>query len=108
MVRHYSKNPIDKLPNQIEGGLFMVGSKFSFFSLEQINSLRDRVFDLLENHGVKLDPHPEMLRILANAGVKVDNETGIIKIPQPVMENFINPNRLSLPLSRKILERYYF
>jgi len=24
------------------------------------------------------------------------------------MENFINPNRLSLPLSRKILERYYF
>ena len=98
MVRHYSKNPIDKLPNQIEGGLFMVGSKFSFFSLEQINSLRDRVFDLLENHGVKLDPHPEMLRILANAGVKVDNETGIIKIPQPVMENFINqaPKNFSL------------
>ena len=25
-----------------------------------------------------------------------------------LMENFISPNRLSLPLSRKILERYYF
>ncbi len=68
----------------------MIGSKLSFFTPEQVQSLRDKVFALLEDHGVKLDPHPEMFEILTNAGVKVDTDTHMVRFPRPVMEGFID------------------
>ena len=67
----------------------MVGSNFSFLDSESVNDLRNRVFDLLENHGVKLDQHPEMFKILKDAGVQVDSDAGVVKFPRSIMENFI-------------------
>ncbi len=67
----------------------MVGSNFSFFTSENVNNLRDKVFDLLEHHGIELDPHPEMFKILKNAGVQVDSDTGLVRFPRSIMENFI-------------------
>ena len=79
----------------------MVGSKFSFFTSKQVNYLRDKVFDLLEHHGVKLDSHPEMQSLLIDAGVKVDKDTGLIKFPRPVMENFIAQAPKKFPLGAR-------
>lgn len=79
----------------------MTGSKLSFFNSEQVNYLRDKVFDLLEHHGVKLDPHPEMQRILIDAGVQVDKHTGTVKFPRPVMENFIAQAPQNFPLGAR-------
>jgi len=65
-------------------------SKFNFFSAEEAQFLREKVLDLLENHGVQLDPHPEMFEALLGAGVKVDTDTNMIKFPRSIMEDFID------------------
>lgn len=67
----------------------MAASNFSFFTPENVNYLRDKVFDFLEHHGVKLDLHPEMFKILKNAGVQVDTDTGLVRFPRPIMEKFV-------------------
>jgi len=68
----------------------MIGSKLSFFTLEQVQAMREKVLELLEDHGVKLDPHPKMFEILTAAGVKVDTETNMVRFPKSVMEGFID------------------
>jgi trimethylamine:corrinoid methyltransferase-like protein len=67
----------------------MIGSRFSFFTPPQVASLRDKVFDLLDKHGVKLDPHPRMFSILSDAGAKVDAERGMVRFPRSLMEKSI-------------------
>ena len=67
----------------------MIGSKFGFFTSNQIDLLRTKVFDLLENHGVKLDPHPEMLDALAKAGIAVDGKTHMVRFTKSVLESLI-------------------
>jgi len=50
----------------------MIGSKFDYLTDEQTGLIKDRVFDLLADYGVKLDPHPELFDLLAGAGAEVD------------------------------------
>jgi trimethylamine---corrinoid protein Co-methyltransferase len=66
----------------------MVGTHFSFFTQAQVEALRERVLALLEIHGVKLDPHPEMLPLLAAAGIQVDADH-IARFPVQVMERLL-------------------
>lgn len=76
----------------------MIGSFFSRFSDEQIRLLRTRVLDLLENHGVLLDHHPEMFALLAEAGAQVDESNCMVRFPGPVMEKLLEsaPREFSL------------
>jgi len=67
----------------------MTGTFFSHFSTEQVHLLRSRVFDILENHGVMLDEHPEMFKILAQAGALVDEASGMVRFPAKVMEKLL-------------------
>jgi trimethylamine--corrinoid protein Co-methyltransferase len=67
----------------------MTGTNFSFLTPVQVDLLRDKVFDLLETYGVKLDQHPEMFKVLANAGAKVDAERGMVRFPRALMDEFI-------------------
>lgn len=67
----------------------MIGCKFSFFTDTQIDLLRNKVFELLENHGVKLDPHPVMFEALAAAGATVEESTAMVRFPRALVERFI-------------------
>lgn len=80
----------------------MLGQIFSFFSSQAIEMLRDRVLELLQTQGVKLDPHPRMFTALADAGASVDTGTGMVRFPKPVMERLLAqaPRRFSLGARR--------
>ena len=67
----------------------MVGHNFSFFTSSQIEMLRDKVLELLQTQGVKLDPHPQMFKALADAGANVDTGGGMVRFPKPVMERLL-------------------
>lgn len=64
----------------------MIGTKFSFFTPDQIELLKERVFLLLGEFGVKLDPHEEMFDLLSKAGARVDRSTGMVCFPKAVLE----------------------
>lgn len=68
----------------------MIASRFGYFTSNEIDLLRTKVFDLLEHHGVKLDPHPEMFAALAKAGVTVDPKTNMVLFPKPILERSID------------------
>jgi trimethylamine---corrinoid protein Co-methyltransferase len=76
----------------------MLGQKFSFFNPFQIDMLRDKVLELLQVQGVKLDPHPQMFKALTDAGANVDPSAGIVRFPKPVMERLVEqaPKKFSL------------
>ena len=62
----------------------MTGVHFSFFNPDQIRLLKDKTLDLLADQGVRLDHHPEMFRLLKEAGAQVeeggaDREGGLVR-----------------------------
>ena len=63
----------------------MIGSKFTYFSDDQIILMKDRVFELLSDHGIKLDPHPEFFALLTKVGAEVDSELGMVKFPRKIL-----------------------
>ncbi len=67
----------------------MIGSKFNYLNDEESALLKERVFDLLADYGVKLDPHPELFGLLAEAGAEVDRDTGMVKFPRKVMKDLL-------------------
>ena len=67
----------------------MIGSKFHYLTDEQTGLIKDRVFDLLADYGVKLDPHPELFDLLAGAGAEVDRESGMVRFPRQVMKDLL-------------------
>lgn len=67
----------------------MLGSQFTYLHDEQTDLLKERVFDLLADHGVKLDPHPELFDLLAEAGATVDQPSGLVRFPHQVLENLL-------------------
>jgi trimethylamine--corrinoid protein Co-methyltransferase len=67
----------------------MIGCRLNYFTPDQVQFLRGKVMTLLEDHGVKLDPHPQMFQILSKAGAKVDIKTNMVRFPQQLMEDFI-------------------
>jgi trimethylamine--corrinoid protein Co-methyltransferase len=67
----------------------MVDSNFFYLSPDQLKILRKKVFELLGSYGVKLDPHPEMLKNLKNANLEVDEINGGVKFPKSILEEIL-------------------
>lgn len=82
-------------------------SKSAFFSQEEHSLLRDRVFELLDRNGVRMD-HPVVLERLAAAGARVDAATKRVRFPAAFLEGVLErvPRRLKLcaPDPRRDLE----
>ena len=49
-------------------------SKVTFFNQDQFELLKTRIFELLDQRGVKMD-HPQVLQIMRKAGARVDTDT---------------------------------
>jgi len=60
----------------------------SVLSEDQISPLRDRVFDLLGENGVRMD-HPAVLDKLAAAGARVDAQNKHVRFPRELLEQAI-------------------
>ncbi|MGD2023463.1 MAG: trimethylamine methyltransferase family protein, partial [Desulfobacterales bacterium] len=67
----------------------MIDSKFSYLRLEHGKMMRQKVFELLESYGVKLDPHPEMFKILKSAGLEINSENNSLKFPKSILEELL-------------------
>ncbi|MBI5444930.1 MAG: trimethylamine methyltransferase family protein [Deltaproteobacteria bacterium] len=65
-----------------------LNARLSFFSKEQCALLRDRVFQLLENNGVKMD-HGKVLEKLAEAGARVDLGKKRVRFPSVLLEQVL-------------------
>ena len=65
-----------------------VNSRIVFFSQDDLEFMRQRVFELLERRGVKID-HAGMLNLLADAGAKVDADTQRVCFPKSLVEEMI-------------------
>ena len=48
-----------------------LSSRIAFFSQDQLELMKARVFEMLEQRGVKMD-HPEVLKLMDKAGATVD------------------------------------
>lgn len=72
-------------------------SRIKFFSLDEIDVMRERVFDLLGRRGVKMD-HPEVLKILDKAGAEVNFENKIVRFRKKFLEEVLKkaPKQLAL------------
>lgn len=68
----------------------MIGSKFRYFTEDQTILMKERVFDLLSGHGVKLDPHPELFGFMAAVGVEVDRASGMVRFPRQVLQELMD------------------
>jgi trimethylamine--corrinoid protein Co-methyltransferase len=58
-----------------------LSNRISFFNEGQLELLREKTFELLENHEFKID-HPEMVKILKKNGCKVDDDRRMVKFPR--------------------------
>ena len=67
----------------------MIDSNFLFLGPEQRKLLKEKVFELLESHGVKLDPHPQMFENLKDANLDVDEENHNVKFPKAILDQLI-------------------
>ena len=67
----------------------MALSDFSFYKPGQIDTMKETVLQLLADHGVKLDHHPEMFKALASRGIQVDADTGLVRFPRKPMEELL-------------------
>ncbi len=67
----------------------MIYSNFIYLGLEQREMLREKVFTLLESHGVKLDPHPHIFKNLKNANLDVDEVNGIVRFPSRILQKLL-------------------
>lgn len=65
-----------------------MNSKIVFFSQDDLGLMRQRVFELLEHRGVKID-HDGMLNRLADAGAKVDADTQRVCFPKSLVEEML-------------------
>ncbi len=67
----------------------MIDSNFLYLNPEQRKMLKEKVFELLESYGVKLDPHPQMFKILQEADLAVDEDNHSVKFPKSILEKLI-------------------
>lgn len=58
-----------------------LSSRISFFSHDELELLRKKVFELLEKRGVKMD-HPEALKMLNKEGAAVDFDGRTVRFPE--------------------------
>jgi trimethylamine---corrinoid protein Co-methyltransferase len=57
-----------------------------FFSDDEIEKLREKVFELLSVKGVTMD-HPPVLKLLSDAGAQVDFSTKQVRFPRQLVED---------------------
>ena len=75
----------------------LLSSRIAYFSQDKLELLQERVFELLENRGVKMD-HPEVMKLLGDAGAAVDFDTQMVRFPKSFMEEQIEkaPKKFTL------------
>jgi len=75
----------------------MLSSKMPFFTQTQLELMKTKVFELLEQRGVKMD-HPEILKLLGKSGALVDFDTRIVRFPKSFLEEQISkaPKKINL------------
>ena len=75
----------------------MLSSRIAYFSQDKLEVMRERVFELLEQHGVKMD-HPEVLKLLDKAGAKVDFDSQMVRFSKRLLEEQISnaPKKFAL------------
>ena len=72
-------------------------SRIAYFSEKQFEEMRERVFELLETRGVKMD-HASVLKALDKAGAKVDFKSSMVRFPDAFLKEYIEqaPKAFSL------------
>lgn len=95
----------------------MIGSRWRYFDDENVNLMKGRVFDLLADYGVKLDPHSLLFDLLGDAGAEVNRDSGMVRFPNKVLMDLLDqapgsfglgardPNK-AMPLPRPDLTFY--
>jgi len=75
----------------------MLSSRVAFFSQDQLELMKARVFELLEHRGVKMD-HPEVLKLMDKAGATVDFDSKIVRLAKDFLEEQISqaPTKITL------------
>lgn len=83
----------------------LVNSRIAYFTQNDLELMRERVFELLELRGVKID-HPVMLNLLAAAGAKADVDTQRVCFPKTLVEDMIKlvPKSFTLGARNKDLQ----
>jgi trimethylamine:corrinoid methyltransferase-like protein len=74
-----------------------LSSRVAFFSQDQLELMKARVFELLENRGVKMD-HPEVLKLMDKAGATVDFDSKIVRFAKEFLKEQISqaPTKITL------------
>ena len=72
----------------MEASSMILSPRVTFFNQEQFELLKARVFELLDQRGVKMD-HPEVLGLLREAGAKVDVDTKMVRFSKSFLEELL-------------------
>ncbi len=77
-------------------------SRISFFTDDEIELMKGKVFTLLEKRGFKME-HPRTLTLLDKAGAVVDYNTGIVHLPKSLIEEklFLAPREFTIGARNK-------
>jgi len=80
----------------------LLNSDAFLINQDTIELMRNRVFELLEKRGVKMS-HPEVTKLLAKAGAKVDSDAQIVRFPRAFLEEMIRlaPERFIIGAKNK-------
>ena len=78
----------------------VLSPRIAFFSQNQLELMKTRVFELLEKRGVKMD-HPQVVKLLDKAGAIVDVDSKIVRFPKKFLEEQISKTPKGLKLSAK-------
>ena len=62
-----------------------LNSRVTFFNQGQFELMKTRVFELLDQRGVRMD-HPQVLQLLRQAGANVDVDTKIVRFSKSFLE----------------------
>lgn len=75
----------------------ILSPKVAFFNETQLELMKKRVFELLEQRGVKMD-HPVVLKRLHDAGARVDMDIRTVRFPKSFLEEQIRqaPKKMML------------
>jgi trimethylamine--corrinoid protein Co-methyltransferase len=79
----------------------MIGSFLRFLNQEQTRLLCQKAFELLAEHGVKLDQHLELFEALDQAGAKVDQAGGMVRFPEKTMRGLLDAAPKSFTLGAR-------
>ncbi len=71
--------------------------RVTFFNQGQFELMKTRVFELLDQRGVRMD-HPEVLQLLRKAGANVDTDTKVVRFPKAFLaaQLKLGPHKITL------------